>query len=110
MSIRQAARLAGYSDAYWRWLEAGGRQDQGQWLLPPHSTDKVVRSAEAVGVDPEPLLDLLGRPIPRELREKSAPATPQSLLVAAAELITEALDLLHRRGGEDGRAGPIPGT
>lgn len=100
MSVRQAARVAGYSDAYWRWLEAGGRQDQGQWLLPPHTTDKLVKSADAVGVDVVPLLVLLKRPVPPEVQPRTAAVTPEILLSTAAELIAEALDLLHRRGDE----------
>lgn len=65
LSRREAARLAGMSDAYLRQLEAGGRTTgRGEQSLPTHSAEKLVAVAKVVGLAPGPLLRLVGKRTP----------------------------------------------
>lgn len=62
MSAREAARRAGISDITYRQLEAGQRQVSKDLTVPVSPRDDTLaKSAKAVGLDPAPLFELVGR-------------------------------------------------
>jgi hypothetical protein len=61
VSIREASRRAGFSDATWRKLESGGFTQHGHWV-PPNLTNKNLEAAAVVvGLDPRHVFGLVGR-------------------------------------------------
>lgn len=62
MSVVQAAVKAGFSESVWRQLEAGERR-VGRDVEPPNPrTETLVRAAQAVRMDVNTALDIIGRP------------------------------------------------
>lgn len=62
MSVVQAAVKAGFSESVWRQLEAGERR-VGHDLEPPNPrTETLVRAAQAVRMDVNDALAIVGRP------------------------------------------------
>jgi hypothetical protein len=100
VSIRQAAKLAGMSDAWWAASVRGERKiapGQSIDVVPPDDT--LVRMARAVGVEQQvrELLDM-----PAASNESQAPAVNPRV----AALVAELEDLLERLRAE---VGPPPG-
>jgi transcriptional regulator with XRE-family HTH domain len=61
LSMRGAAQKAGFSDATWRKIEAGGLTQHGHWTPPNPTNANLEAAAIVVGLDPQPLFELVGR-------------------------------------------------
>lgn len=67
ISKRQAARIAGISEASWRAMEAGGKNVKGVWFVPNPRPETLFLAARAVDVDPSTLFKALGEEVPERL-------------------------------------------
>lgn len=61
LTMRGAARQAGFSDATWRKIESGGLVQHGHWTPPNPTNANLEAAAIVVGLDPDELFKLVGR-------------------------------------------------
>jgi transcriptional regulator with XRE-family HTH domain len=94
ISVRQAARLAGISEARWRQLEAGGRDMRGMWIDEEAPDRTLSRMAHAVGVTPRELRDA-GRKEAAAMLEEYA-AELEARAKADAEEAARMVGQVHR--------------
>lgn len=73
MSIREAARRAGISEARWRHIEKGYQPIGGHQVPVNPRTENVVAIAKAVGMDPAELFRIMGRDDYREMVDVEVP-------------------------------------
>ncbi len=98
LSIRTAAERAGFSDTTWRRLETGLATVGAGVVIPYGPSDPVVvRAAFTVGLDPGPLLELLGRGWDGELPEVNDDLVVDQLRVLLREALAK-VETIAARG------------
>lgn len=106
MSKRAAARKAGVSDVTYRQLAEGERQVAPGMKVPVSPKDEnFARVAYAVGLDPRPLFDLVGRTWRAELAEVSEDSRKDAIerrLDRMDDQIREILERLEANPPESG--------
>lgn len=65
ISMREAARRAGFSEALWRLLENGGRMVNGEWKPPNPRPENLLAAALAVGQEPSVFFEEADMELPK---------------------------------------------